>query len=213
MKPEVLIWDWNGTLLNDVGICVEAINILLRERGLAEVTVSRYKEVFTFPVRDYYEAIGFDFTFEQFDGPALAFMDLYIERVYSAKLHPQAIEVLMKLRDKGIRQMVLSAMEQGLLDRLFHHFGLTEYFEAIFGIEDHFGGGKTHRGIQLMEQLGVDPAKCLFVGDTLHDQEVAESMGCRNILVSIGHQSAGRLRQNGNDVIDNLKDVLSFFTH
>jgi len=64
---ETIIWDWNGTLLNDVDICVESINILLSERGHKPLSKSLYREIFTFPVKAYYELAGFDFTNESFD--------------------------------------------------------------------------------------------------------------------------------------------------
>lgn len=55
-----IIWDWNGTLFNDIDICIESINLLLFERGIDQIDKKRYLEVFDFPVRDYYERIGFD---------------------------------------------------------------------------------------------------------------------------------------------------------
>ena len=60
MKYESIIWDWNGTLLNDVRIAIDSINYLLLDRKLVPLTLERYLEVFTFPVQNYYEQIGFD---------------------------------------------------------------------------------------------------------------------------------------------------------
>ena len=59
MKYESIIWDWNGTLLNDVGTAIDSINYLLKDRKLSPLTLDRYLEVFTFPVQNYYEQIGF----------------------------------------------------------------------------------------------------------------------------------------------------------
>ena len=63
---ETIIWDWNGTLLNDLRLCVKTINSLLEKRSLPVLTTSSYKEVFSFPVKDYYEKVGFDFSKEDF---------------------------------------------------------------------------------------------------------------------------------------------------
>ena len=70
-----IIWDWNGTLLNDTKLAVESMNKILLKRGLPVLTVERYKHVFTFPVRDYYQSVGFDFDKEPFEIPAMEFIE------------------------------------------------------------------------------------------------------------------------------------------
>ncbi|HPR60597.1 MAG TPA: HAD hydrolase-like protein, partial [Prolixibacteraceae bacterium] len=82
-----IIWDWNGTLFDDTDICIESINNLLIERGLERIDRKRYLEVFDFPVRDYYQRIGFDFDKEPFEIPALKFIDNYFAKVQQASLH------------------------------------------------------------------------------------------------------------------------------
>ena len=58
---KAIIWDYNGTLLNDLSIGVECINRMLTKRELPLLTTESYREVFTFPVKKYYELVGFDF--------------------------------------------------------------------------------------------------------------------------------------------------------
>ena len=72
-----VIWDWNGTLLDDVDACVQAINLLLEPRGLAPMTRARYHREFTFPVRRYYDTMGFDFSAETFDDVAVEYHQAY----------------------------------------------------------------------------------------------------------------------------------------
>ena len=54
-KYDTIIWDWNGTLLNDVDMCINCMNQLLQPRNIALLDHKKYQEVFTFPVQDYYE--------------------------------------------------------------------------------------------------------------------------------------------------------------
>ena len=68
-----IIWDWNGTLLDDAEMCLEAINIMLKKRNLPELSMERYRDVFTFPVIEYYREVGFDFTLEAWDPVATEF--------------------------------------------------------------------------------------------------------------------------------------------
>ena len=62
-----IIWDWNGTLLNDNWLCVDVINTLLKKRGMPLTTLNTYKEIFVFPVIEYYHKLGFEFTDESFE--------------------------------------------------------------------------------------------------------------------------------------------------
>ena len=77
MKYENVVWDWNGTLLDDVRVSVGAINRMLERRGIPGLTVERYRDIFGFPVRDYYESIGFDFARDDWDGVSREFVQDY----------------------------------------------------------------------------------------------------------------------------------------
>ncbi len=81
-----IIWDWNGTLLNDVDICIKSMNHLLEKRNLTLLDINRDKAVFGFPVKDYYAKIGFDFTKENFEIPANEYMDWFHFYLPDAKL-------------------------------------------------------------------------------------------------------------------------------
>ena len=72
-----IIWDWNGTLLDDAEVCREAINKMLKVRNLPELSLSTYRNVFTFPVIEYYKEVGFDFSKEDWEPVAMEFINLY----------------------------------------------------------------------------------------------------------------------------------------
>ena len=74
---KAIIWDYNGTLLNDLEIGIESINLMLSKRNLPLLTSESYREVFTFPVKDYYEKVGFDFEKENWDLTAQEFITNY----------------------------------------------------------------------------------------------------------------------------------------
>ncbi len=203
-----VIWDWNGTLLNDLEHCISTINILLKNRNLALLNNSIYREVFSFPVKDYYHKIGFDFNKEDFAIPAREFIDLYNAGVNTCPLHYSAVEVLTFFRENGFRQFVLSAMKQNMLDQTLKHHNIYNYFEGVAGLNDHYAVSKIERGQQLMQEFGIEKSGTFIVGDTLHDFEVAEELGIRCILVADGHQSEERLRNTGTTVIADLKQLI-----
>jgi len=61
-----IIWDWNGTLLDDVDICIDTINALLSKYKKKPISKESYKSLFTFPVQNYYSKLGFDLSLESF---------------------------------------------------------------------------------------------------------------------------------------------------
>ena len=209
MKFESIIWDWNGTLLNDVDIAVGAINQLLLDRNLPPVSLERYLDTFTFPVRDYYELIGFDLKNEPFEVPAFQFISIYNKAVETCGLHEEVVPLLSWLKDCGCRQFILSAMEQEQLEKTVSNSGIREYLEELCGLDNHYATSKVENGLSLINRRALDRDLTLMVGDTVHDFEVAQAMGCSCMLISKGHQSKERLLSTGADVLDSL-DQLRF---
>jgi phosphoglycolate phosphatase len=212
-----IIWDWNGTLLNDLNLCIMSINTLLERRKLPLLSNQSYREVFSFPVRDYYMAIGFDFKTEEFAIPAQEFIDLYEIGVSGCSLHDQAVEVLSHFRDKGCRQFVLSAMHQDMLVKTLKHNDIYHYFEGVAGLDDHYAVSKVERGRQLIARFNINREHTLMIGDTNHDSEVAQDLGIACVLVADGHQSVQRLEKTGTPVVKNLAELMqpekfSFFS-
>lgn len=207
MKFDSIIWDWNGTLLNDVDIVVETINQLLNDRNLTLLTVDRYLDVFTFPVRDYYEQIGFDLMNEPFEIPAIQFITIYNKAVETCGLHDDVIPVLNRLKEQGFRQFILSAMEQEQLEKTVNDNGIDHFFEELCGLNNHYAVSKVANGQSLISKRGLNPERTLMVGDTIHDFEVAQTIGCKCVLVAKGHQSKARLLTTGAHVLDGLDEI------
>ncbi len=209
VAKKVLIWDWNGTLLDDVDYCVQTMNVLLKRRGLPLIDKEIYRNIFTFPVINYYKKVGFDLKKEGFEKPAHEYIDLYFGNFHKTKLFPYVQTVLETLKQRGFKQVVLSAMEHASLEKTLAEKGILSYFDLVTGIGDHYGGSKTDVGLQLMEKLPEKPEEILMIGDTLHDKEVADAMGVDIVLVSQGHYSVDRLKSAGVPIIRQL-DQLPF---
>ena len=207
LGKKVIIWDWNGTLLDDVGYCVECINVLLKKRNLPKVTTNLYREIFTFPVIDYYKAVGFDLEKEGFEKPAMEFIGLYYKNFHQTKLFPCVQEVLKDFQENGFKQVVLSAMEHDSLVKTLGEKGILKYFDEVTGVGDHYGSSKEETGKRLLKNLQIQPEDAVIIGDTLHDKQVADSLNIDLILVSTGHNSEQRLKAAHPVVIDKLDGV------
>lgn len=202
-----IIWDWNGTLLNDLDFCISIINKLLQKRNLTLLNQSSYRNIFSFPVKDYYAAIGFDFSKEDFSIPAQEFIDLYDAGVKNCVLHNSAIEVLTHFRNRGKRQFVVSAMKQNMLEQTLKQNNIFNFFEGIVGLDNHYAVSKIESGVQLLSKFNIEKENATIIGDTIHDFEVAENLGIKCILIADGHQSENRLRQTGANIIPSLKKI------
>ena len=204
-----VIWDWNGTLLDDAVLCVEVMNVVLARRKLPPLTEERYADRFRFPVRDYYADLGFDFERESFEIIGMEFINGYAAREAECGLRHDAAETLEGLAARGIRQSVLSASQQGRLEMQARRLDVHAHFEALVGLDDHYAAGKIEVGHAWMERSDVDPLRTVLVGDTDHDLEVARALGVQCLLVPSGHQSAERLARCGVEVLPSLGALLS----
>ena len=202
-----IIWDWNGTLLNDIDLCIDSINSLLKNRNLPLTNTKAYKEIFSFPVQEYYKTLGFDFEKEDFSVSAHQYIDLYYAGFENCSLQKNAIEVLSYFRENGVRQFVLSAMEHEMLEKTLKLKGILHFFEGVAGLKDHYAVSKIEQGKQLITDFKIDRVKTRLIGDTIHDFEVATELGLKCILIADGHQTTERLMQTGGIVIGSLQEL------
>ncbi|MEZ5083575.1 MAG: HAD hydrolase-like protein [Bacteroidales bacterium] len=210
-KINTILWDWNGTLLNDVEICLNAINELLDKRRHSVLSLSTYKDIFTFPVKEYYIKAGFDFSREPFDKVAIEFINLYAEHVKNAAVFPEVTGILHRFKKAGFSQYIVSAMEHTFLKETIENKGILNLLDGFSGITDHYAGSKLEMAKRFLQIQDIDPETSCLIGDTMHDFEVSESLGLPCLLVASGHQSENRLRKTGAPVFQSLGDVATFF--
>ncbi len=213
-KELCIIWDWNGTLIDDVDTSLECINFLLKKNQLATINREYYQEIFTFPVEQYYRKLGFDFTQISFSKLADEFIHEYKKRMFDAKLYPNVKDVLKHLQQIGVKQFVISAMEVGKLKQAIENKGISHYFEDILGLNNNYANGK----MSLVKEFArnrkelLNSSKIWMIGDTEHDFYIASELKWNSILVSQGHHSFSRLSAVGNIVVRNLNGIKEKFS-
>ncbi|MDE7161191.1 MAG: HAD family hydrolase [Anaeroplasmataceae bacterium] len=206
--------DFNGTIIDDIDLCIELLNEILRKQNKPEVTKERYKNIFTFPVKKYYELAGIDFTLDSFEDLADWFIAKYQPLSLQCGLFPKCVETFQKLKEKGYHLVILSASEKNNLLEQCQSYKIDTYFDAILGIDNIHAESKVQIALNYMKANGIQGNEVLFVGDTLHDLEVAKAMQASCMLVSCGHQSVEVLSKGGvpilsdiSALIDGLEDV------
>ncbi|MBQ3095064.1 MAG: HAD family hydrolase [Clostridia bacterium] len=207
-----IIWDWNGTLLDDRDLCNETVNRLLESRGCAPLSRERYYEVFGFPVENYYAAAGFDFSKDPYPVLAQEFMDMYIPASLSCGLTPGARCALDYFRASGRAQIILTASDTDTLGRQMEKLGIADRFDAVLGQDNIYARGKTEIAAEWIRNSGLDPKELLMIGDTLHDAEIAGVLGCDCVLIARGHHDEKRLAAAGCPVYTSLFALLRELT-
>ncbi len=205
-KYSNVIWDWNGTLLNDVEVGVNALNDMLGRRGLPLLTVQRYKDLFEFPVICFYQRVGFDLVKESFHELSVDFVSTYDKYAEGVALNPFVRDTLACVQQKGIKQYILSALREDLLNKMLREFAIDSHFERACGSDDIYAAGKIERGRRMLETLNICPEKTVMIGDTVHDAEVARALGFDCILFAGGHNSEWRLQEKA-PVIHSMEEL------
>lgn len=208
MQYKNIVWDWNGTLLDDVRIGHGALKQMLEKRGLGTITLQEYKDLFGFPVKEFYEGLGFDFSRDNWPDVSQDFVDTYDLLAGGMALNEGVAEVLANLRERGVRQYILSALKEDTLRKMVADFAIDHCFEQVYGACDIYAGSKVERGRRMLADCGIVPGETLMIGDTLHDAEVAGALGFDCMLYAGGHNSEWRL-QGTAPVIVNMDALLA----
>ena len=211
-KYKHIIWDWNGTLINDAWLFVELMNQELETRNLPLISVSDYRAKFTFPVKKYYENLGFNFEEEDFEKVGLAFINKFKKRNKEPDLYENTYEVLKKIHTLGIDQSIVSAQENNLLNETVRFYKLNNFFKNVAGIGHYYADDKISLAKNIRKKISCDNEEILVIGDSVHDYEVAKSLSVDCILFSNGHYSKKRLLKCRCDIIDNHLELLNYIS-
>ncbi|HPJ02296.1 MAG TPA: HAD hydrolase-like protein [Candidatus Limiplasma sp.] len=203
MTPRVILWDWNGTLLDDLRYAIGVRNRVFPRFGLPGVAdIQTYYEQFTFPVRLYYERAGV--TEGNFVQVANAWMDEYLANCHTVPLFDDALFALDSFQDAGCMQIVLSASKEDNLKQQLENAGILDRFAAVLGLSHIYATDKTDLARAWLLETNTDPTDCVLLGDTTHDADVADSLGMGCVLIARGHMSRNRLLLTGHPVCDSL---------
>jgi phosphoglycolate phosphatase len=202
-----VIWDFNGTLLNDVATSIKTINALLLRRNMKTIdNIEDYYRVFCFPIINYYRNLEFDFDKESYNDISIEWVKEYLINVKDSTLYDGSIEILSAIKNHGIPQIILSATEKEILLTQVNELGIKDYFEDILGLDNIHAYSKVN--IAKAWRKVNNPQKAVLIGDTTHDFDVAKAMEIDCILIANGHQSKKCLQDCGVLVVDNISELL-----
>jgi phosphoglycolate phosphatase-like HAD superfamily hydrolase len=202
-----LVWDWNGTLFDDLTLVVTSTNKSLELAGAGPVTVEEHRRDFCRPIPAYYALVlGYPLDDEQFATIDKAFHTAYNEGLASCSLANGTLDALAGW-----------AGTQSLLSMWFHddlvptveRYGISSYFARVDGLRAQIGGGsKAPHLITHLKELGVDGRDCVLIGDSVDDAEAAATVGARVVLYTGGITDALQLRRTGRPVAESLAEAV-----
>ncbi len=206
MRYKHIFWDWNGTLLDDLAPSMGAINVMLEKRGREVLTVDVFRDRICVPIIGFYEQT-FDMSVECMDPLAEEYHSLYQSLMPADPLARDAKELLALFYQKGIKQYIFSSSETSSIERALKKYGIDGYFECVIAASDRKAASKAERTRQYIIDSGIQPRETLFVGDLVHDSEVADYVGADCVLVEYGHEARCRLFSTERNIISELCEL------
>ena len=204
-----VIWDWNGTLFNDVKICITSMNRLLERNQLPLIKDdAEYRSKFSFPVKNYYKDLGVDFEKVPFEQLAKEFMEIYQSDSLQCTLTEEVENVISVLKKKGYKQIILSASKRRNLIQQMEQFGISSYFEEILVLSDIYAKSKVEIAREWIEDKTIE--NITVIGDTYHDYDVAKEINASCLLYSKGHQSITQNEENQYNVLEDINDIFNY---
>ena len=202
-----IIFDWNGTLVDDAWIFVDVLNQLLIPRGLNKISLQEYRDSFCFPIKLFYKKLGVDTSEQSFMKLEEEFVYEYNKRMYKPALFDNVLNFLKQLIENGVSLSILSASNEGVLCKLVKHYALTDYFDYVVGVNNYGANGKVESGENLLHKINLKKSEIIMIGDTDYDYDVATSLQLDCILKTGGHQSLNRLQIKTKNTISSFDEI------
>lgn len=203
---DCIIWDWNGTLIDDLDIAVGAVNDTLDLYGMPHIGRKEYYSFMRSDIRTFYSFL-FDYEKVPYETLTAHFSRFYDERIASAHLMKNAEETLKRVKEKGVLQVIVSASHIDKVVRDTAHFAIDGYFDEILAASDNLVNSKIDRAAQFLKRRNIQPNRALVVGDLLHDMEMAQAIGAQCVLIPNGHQPKALHEKAGAAVLNDISMV------
>ncbi|MDG6100604.1 HAD family hydrolase [Dactylosporangium aurantiacum] len=202
-----LVWDWNGTLLDDLKLVVDATNVCLATVGGPVITAEDHRRDFRRPILDYYAHVLArpvdEVEFQLLDD---AFHDAYRLGMADVQLAPDALQAIGHW--SGTQSLLSMFFHDELLIEVERH-GLGAHLVRVDGLPGTVGG---HRKVAYLERhlqaLQLDPADVVLIGDSVDDGEAATSLGASCVLYAGGFTDVSLLKATGLPVASTLLEAV-----
>jgi phosphoglycolate phosphatase-like HAD superfamily hydrolase len=206
-----VVWDWNGTLFDDFGVVVDAVNAGIAPFGIGRISADDYRTHYTRPVKLFYERLaGRPITESEWLDLDRRFHDAYRDQLPTVGLSAEALPALRAVLEIPIHQSLLSMFPHAELLPLVEQFGVSGFFQRIDGLRGEPGAPKAVFLEAHLRDLmkHEDPAGVLLIGDATDDALAAAHVGAAAVLVDNGSHHRSELEAMGVPVASSLLEAL-----
>jgi phosphoglycolate phosphatase len=185
-RYELLVFDWDGTLLDSAGTIVACIQAAAADVGLTPPSDERARHVIGLGLHEALRYALPELVPERHAELADRYRDHYLSRDHELPLFQGAAELVHSLAADGYRLAVATGKSRKGLDRAFAASGLGECFHASRCADECHSKPHPQMLEELMDELGVLPGLTLMIGDTTHDLQMAMNAGVGALAVAYG---------------------------
>lgn len=204
-----VVWDWNGTLLDDLPIVIEAVNRSISDFGYGPIGAGDYRDHYTRPVKNFYESMfRRPITDEEWLRLNTSFHEHYFHLAETARLTSDGGAAMDMLATEGLTQSLLSMSPNDWLAKIVSRLGLTDRFVRVDGLTVETGGLKAPHLASHLNAMRIDASEVVAIGDTPDDAAAARHVGARVVLYNGGSHHRNLLEAEDVPVADSLLDAV-----
>ncbi len=203
-----IIWDYNGTVLDDAYTSVLAVNDMLTSRGLEKTNLEVYKKTLVMPLTEYYKTVGiYTDDIAVLSQEFRKYCDIHKD---NSRIFDGVFDVISFAKSRGIKNILLSSLyHEHLIEETKKH-NIGEWFDIISGLSDKNLGSKSKTALDIFKKQGIDPENTLFIGDLITDATTAKEIGADCILIPNGHTDKARCMAACDKVFDDVREIIEY---
>ncbi len=190
---DLLIFDWDGTLMDSAGSIVDCIQAASADLGWPVPSRDAASHIIGLGLKEAVEALFPDLPETEHPRLVERYRHHYLGRDHEIPLFEGARELIVELHARGYLLAVATGKARRGLARAFGHSGLGPYFHASRTADETHSKPHPAMILELLDELGVDGGRALMIGDTSHDLEMARNAGTPSLAAGYGAHPAGSL--------------------
>ncbi len=186
---ELIVFDWDGTLMDSAAMIVASVQAAARDLGLAAPSEERARHIIGLGLGEALRHALPDLPEAHYPELVARYRHHYLSRDHELSLFPGAAELVQELAERGYRLGVATGKSRLGLNRALAQTGLDGFFHATRCADECHSKPHPQMLLELMETFGIAPEQTLMIGDTTHDLMMAQNAGAAAVAVSYGAHS------------------------
>ena len=211
---KLVVFDWNGVLIADAGICAKSVSSVLKSLGRKPIDIQTFRKVFSIPASNIYRSQGF--TEDEIKKYANIIQERFHEdyepRAARVRTRRGARKLLDYLYKHKIECIILSGHSTDGVQSQLKRLALEKYFSNVFA-NDIYGAmrgrNKFERLNQFLAERSLKKNDALIIGDSTEETEAGKRLGIHTVAITGGYVSTLRLKETHPDyLIGNLNQLI-----